>query len=182
MLIAETHRLVLRHLRPADGDALDRVFGDPEVMRFGDGVRPPEWVRQWIRDYVDDHYRQWDFGMWAVIEKAGGQCIGYCGLSRFPDRCGPDETEVGYRLARTSWGRGFATEALRAACGYATGPLGLTRLVAIIDPGNRASIRVAEKAGFHYERDLMLDGYTHPDHVYVLGTRAAVDERPRRSR
>jgi ribosomal-protein-alanine N-acetyltransferase len=182
MLVAETHRLVLRHLRPADGDALDRVFGDAEVMRFGDGPRPPAWVRQWIVDCVEHRYRQWGFGMWAVVEKAGGRCIGYCGLSRFHGRCGPDETEVGYRLARAFWGRGFATEAVRATCQYATSPLGLRRLIAIIDPGNRASIHVAEKAGFRYERDLMLEGYAYPDHVYALVAPATVADGPCRSR
>jgi RimJ/RimL family protein N-acetyltransferase len=44
----------------------------------------------------------------------------------------------------------------------------MQRLIAIIDPSNTASIRVAEKIGMHHEAEVMLEGYTHPDHVYVI--------------
>ena len=50
---------------------------------------------------------------------------------------------------------------------HAFSGLNIPRLIAMIDPGNVASIRVAEKAGFRYEKDVMLEGYTHPDHVYL---------------
>jgi RimJ/RimL family protein N-acetyltransferase len=52
MIIAQTPRLILRQFEPRDGEAMDRVFGDPEVMRFGDGVRSPQWVRSWIITWV----------------------------------------------------------------------------------------------------------------------------------
>jgi RimJ/RimL family protein N-acetyltransferase len=46
--------------------------------------------------------------------------------------------------------------------------LGLRRLIALIDPGNLASIRVAEKAGMHYEAEVMLEGYDHPDRIFAI--------------
>lgn len=55
-----------------------------------------------------------------------------------------------------------------ATIAYGFGVLGFRRLVATIDPGNAASIRVAEKAGMVYEKDVMYRGYTHPDRVYVI--------------
>ena len=95
MVVVETQRLILRHFTADDSDAMHRVFGDPEVMRFGDGVRSADWVRQWIRDWIDQRYPQWGFGLWAVVDKANENVIGYCGLTRFPDRCAPGETEMG---------------------------------------------------------------------------------------
>lgn len=144
-----------------------RVFGDPEVMRFGDGPQSAEWVSDWL-DSCFDGYEQRGYGPWAVVEKAGGEVIGYCGLFYFPDINGRPEIEIGYRLARGWWGRGCATEAVIAVRDYAFNALGLSRLVALIDPVNVASIRVAEKAGMRYETDVMLEGYDHPDRVYVV--------------
>ena len=173
MLISQTPRLILRHLCLADGEAMDGVFGDAEVMRYGDGVRSPQWVREWIAGWIDEHYPKWGFGMWAVVDKRTSAVIGYCGLSRFAarcaDRCADHETEIGFRLARAHWGRGLATEAAQAVRDHAFGALRLPRLVALIDPANIASIRVAEKIGMRYERDVMLPGYDHPDWVYALG-------------
>ena len=71
-------------------------------------------------------------------------------------------------LARAHWGQGFATEAARAVRDYAFETLRLPRLVALIDPGNVRSIRVAERIGLRYDRDAMLEGYDHPDRLYSL--------------
>jgi RimJ/RimL family protein N-acetyltransferase len=76
-------------------------------------------------------------------------------LTRFDDIGGQVEIELGYRLAGAFWGRGLATEADRAVGDYAPGVLGLPGLVAIINPGNRASIRVAQKRGLRYEKDVI---------------------------
>ena len=151
----------------ADHAAMLRVFGDAEVMCFGDGPRPAEWVRGWLSDCLVSYERRGN-GPWAVVEKASGDVIGYCGLFYFPDINGRPEIEIGYRLARAHWGRGYATEAVIAARDDAFTVLRLTRLLALIDPANVASIRVAEKAGLRYEADAMLPGYTYPDRVYVI--------------
>jgi ribosomal-protein-alanine N-acetyltransferase len=153
MIIAETDRLLLRHFHIVDGEAMDRVFGDPEVMRYGRGPQTPEWVRTWLRKCLEDYHQKWGFGLWAVIERQTQQTIGYCGLSHFEDIAGQAETEIGYRLARAYWGRGYATEAARAVRDYAFGTLGLPRLISIIDPRNIASARVAEKTELRYEKD-----------------------------
>lgn len=149
----------------ADHEANLRVFGDPEVMRFGDGPRPTRWVCDWILAALDS-YDQRGYGPWAVVEKSSGELIGYCGLFYFPDINGRPEVEIGYRLARAWWGRGYATEAVIATRDYAFQSLGLMRLIALIDPANAASLRVAEKAGLRYEAQVLLPGYDHPDRVY----------------
>ncbi|MBI5813880.1 MAG: GNAT family N-acetyltransferase [Meiothermus silvanus] len=168
MIVAQTDRLLLRHLHLLDAQALYGVFGDPEVMRFSEGgVQSREWVTLWLRSQLE-HYARWGFGRYAVLERSRPEVIGYCGLAFHPDLGGRPEVDLGYRLARRSWGHGYATEAARAVVAYAFDTLGLGRLVATIDPQNLASLRVAEKIGMRYEKDLMLEGYTHPDRLYVI--------------
>jgi len=112
--VVDAARVNLRRLRIEDGGAMYRIFGDAEVMRYSDGTKTRQWVDQWLHEYIDDHYRDWGFGMWAVVERTSGAVIGYCGLSRYPMRCRPNETEIGFRLIRSHWGRGLATEAVCA--------------------------------------------------------------------
>ena len=145
-----------------------QVFGDPEVMRFGDGVQTKEWVQSWLRTCLERYYQTWGFGPYAMVETHSGNIIGYCGLFFFPDINGQAEVEIGYRLARSAWGQGYATEAASAVRGYAFTSLGIRRLIALIDPANVASIRVAEKIGMRYEADVMLEGYTQHDRVYAI--------------
>ena len=168
MLDAETDRLLIRRFRLTDADALDRVFGDPEVMQFGPGVQSRAWVRAWLHDILENDAQKPGYGPRAVVDKTSGQVMGYCGLFYFPDLAGQPEIEIGYRLARPFWGQGYATEAVVAVRDYELNVLGLQRLVAMIDPQNTASIRVAEKAGMYSEKEVMLAGYSHPDLLYVI--------------
>jgi RimJ/RimL family protein N-acetyltransferase len=166
--VATTERLTLRHFHILDLEPMYRVFRDPEVMRFGDGVQSRDWVQAWLHTCLARYYQTWGFGPYAVVTKQDQNVIGYCGLFFFPDINGQPEVEIGYRLARPAWGQGYATEAAGAVRDYAFQTLGMKRLIAIIDPLNIASIRVAAKIGMHYENEVMLEGYTHPDHVYVI--------------
>lgn len=169
MFELETERLTLRHLSVADDDALYKaIFSDPEVMRFGDGIQSLEWTHAWIQQCQQDYYEEKGYGPFAVIERSQHLLIGYCGLFYFSDVNRQPEIELGYRLARRAWGRGYATEAAITVRDYALTTLGMKRLIAIIDPANIASIRVAEKLGMKFESEVMLAGYSHPDHVYVI--------------
>ena len=168
MIIVETERLVLRHFHAFDIGALEHVFGDSEVMRFGPGVQSPAWIHEWLRNCLENYYQKLGFGPWAVVEKASRTVIGYSGLFYFPDIAGRPEIEIGYRFARPFWDQGFATEAVLAVRNFAFSILCLPRLIALIDPQNTASLHVAIKAGMHYEREVMLEGYTYPDHVYSI--------------
>ena len=103
-----------------------------------------------------------------MVEKTEHQAIGYCGRFYFTDILGQPEIEIGYRLARPFWGRGYATEAALAVREYSFNVLCLPRLSALIDPQNAASLRVAQKAGMIYTGEVLLEAYTHPDHVYAL--------------
>jgi len=167
MIITETRRLLLRELDDGDTAALEPVLADPEVMRFSSGVLRPTEIAAWIVDRREE-YARWGFGCWAVVAREERRVVGYCGLTLFDDLGEHPEVEVGYRLARASWGRGLATEAAAAVRDHAFGSLGLSRLIALVDPSNRASVRVAEKLGMRHERDVMRPGYTHPDRLYAV--------------
>jgi RimJ/RimL family protein N-acetyltransferase len=142
-----TERLGIRAFEPEDLHALHAVYGDPEVTRWIPAYPTLEHTRR----ALDLHVRGARDGgpaFWAVIERSSGDLIGDAGLA--PLDGGPD-IELGYTLGRRWWGRGYATEAARACLAEAFGPLGVERAVALIRPGNRASIRVAEKIGLRHE-------------------------------
>ena len=117
--IATTERLTLRHFHILDLEPMLQVFGDPEVMRFGNGVQTKEWVQVWLRTCLERYYQTWGFGPYAVLEKQSQDVVGYCGLFYFPDINGKPEVEIGYRLARSAWGQGYATEAALSVRDYA---------------------------------------------------------------
>jgi RimJ/RimL family protein N-acetyltransferase len=166
-----TQRLTLRPFTKADTEPLMSVFGDPEVMRFGDGVRSADWVGGWVKNILERQYATMGFGPLAVVCLPEQRLIGYCGLFLFDDLDGKPEIELGYRLERLAWGNGYATEAASAVRNHAFTALGIARLISMIDPTNQASIRVAEKIGMRYEKEVMLAGYTHPDHIYAINNK-----------
>jgi ribosomal-protein-alanine N-acetyltransferase len=143
----ETERLLLRPFRHDDAEPLHAIWGNPAAARFGGAYRRPETVEDTRRYLVPILAGQAERGYasWAVVERAGGRLIGDCGL--FPaDDAGPD-VELAYGLAPDVWGRGYATEAARASLRAGFEELGLERVVADVDPSNRASVRVLEKLG-----------------------------------
>jgi RimJ/RimL family protein N-acetyltransferase len=138
-----TPRLTLRAFAPGDQAAMQRIYADPLVMLHIDtrGEDPSTWVAAYIR-----HQRDHGYGFWAVEERATGELIGEAGLAPF-DGHGP-QLELGYLLRRDAWGRGLATEAAAACCHAAFAQLGADELLAVVDVGNDASLRVAQKLGF----------------------------------
>jgi len=89
--------------------------------------------------------RRYGFTLWAVVEKESGTVIGDCGLMPL-ERIGP-EVELGYRLARPWWGKGYATEAALAVRDLGFERFGLERIYVDIQPGNEGSLNVARKIG-----------------------------------
>ena len=141
----ETERLVLRMFTAADFEAYAAMCGDPEVMRFiGDGqpLAPPMAWRSLAT--VIGHWSLRGYGLWAVTERASGVLVGRVGFWN-PD--GWPGFELGWLLGRSHWGRGYATEAARAALAWAFTQLGQPHVISLIYPDNSASIRVATRLG-----------------------------------
>lgn len=150
--ILETERLILRTWSLDDAEDGFKIWSDPEVMLYVGTGRPNENVEQtraWVGRMMV-HQEKYGYGFWAVIEKRSGQLIGSCGMGRHPDD-GP-LIEFGYTLARSRWGRGYATEAAAACLRHAFENLRLSELAASVDSRNIASQRVLEKIGFIYQR------------------------------
>ena len=138
------------------------LFGDPEVMAFGDGLRSPDWVENWIIRQ-DRMLRLMDLGALAIEEQASGAVLGYCGLSFDAKRCQKGELEIGFKLTKPSWGQGFATEAASAICKSRSN----RTIIAIIDPENARSLRIASKLGMQFVREFMPGHYDQPDLVFA---------------
>jgi ribosomal-protein-alanine N-acetyltransferase len=152
MQILETERLLLRHLTPDDLDDLAALYADPVVMRFW----PRPYTREEARERIDRAIRSYSevgHDLYATVYKPEDRFIGRCGLLRQVID-GAAELEVAYMLAKEYWGRGLATEAARALRDYAFRTLDPPRLISLIDPGNIASQRVAEKNGMRHDRDV----------------------------
>ncbi|WP_033353013.1 GNAT family N-acetyltransferase [Nocardiopsis xinjiangensis] len=155
MAILETPRLVLRRWRAEDAGPMAAVNADPEVMRWiGDGsVRDQQQTHRGIEAME----RAWDrqgFGLFAVEIRSTGQLAGFTGLS-VPDFM-PEllpAVEVGWRLGRSYWGQGLATEAAAAAVRFGFEDRGLDRIVSIAQTGNGASERIITKLGMHPVRE-----------------------------
>jgi len=154
MIVTETKRLILRRFTPEDAADNYRIYTDPDNMRFM-GRRPDavELERQHILRHIANCYDRHDFGLWAVVLKENDRLIGRCGLL-YHQIEGTREAEVTYLIDRHYWGRGLATEAAREVVELGFEKYELPRLVAVINPENVASVRVAEKVGMRYERDV----------------------------
>lgn len=165
MIVLETPRLTLRHLEPADLDALATIQADPEVMRyFPSGPRSRAITADDLGRCIRTQAER-GFSLWATIHRPDGQFIGRCGL--LPEAInGVEEVEVAYLIARSHWGLGLATEAARAIRDHALHTLGHPRLMSLIHRDNLASRRVAEKAGFRPER--LVQFMNHRCWIYAL--------------
>ncbi|HEX2764483.1 MAG TPA: GNAT family N-acetyltransferase [Allosphingosinicella sp.] len=139
----ETERLILRLPEEGDLDAFAEIQADEEAARFIGGVqgRPGAWralaamAGSWsLRGY----------GMFSVVEKASGRCVGRLGPWMPEGWPGP---EIGWGLVPSVWRRGYATEGAAASIDWAFERLGWDDVIHCIDPDNARSIRVAERLG-----------------------------------
>ncbi|GAA5534407.1 hypothetical protein Dalu01_02818 [Deinococcus aluminii] len=182
-VVLETERLLLRRFTEADEDRLWDLDRDPAVMRFLNGGRPTprEMVREEVLPHILAEYGRWEaYGRWAAEERATGEFLGWFALRPVS---GEDFTclELGYRLRRSAWGRGYATEGARALVRRAFADLGAQRVVAFTMTVNAASRRVMEKAGLGFVRTFfqdwpeVIEGSEEGDVEYAL-TRAQWEE------
>ena len=157
-----TGRLLLRGFQARDVDAYATMMADPEVTRYlGDG-RPLSRAEAWRQlAMFAGHWVLRGFGLWAVEEASTGAFLGRIGCFE-PD--GWPGFEIGYTLARTAWGRGYAREAAAESLAYAHDTLGRRDVISIIRPANAASIRVATSLGA--VQDGTIDFFGGPAWIY----------------
>jgi RimJ/RimL family protein N-acetyltransferase len=143
----DTVRLKLRHWSPADLAPFAAMNADPAVMEFMPGRLSREASDAFAAACQAQLDRE-DFGLWAVEVRDGPPFIGYVGL-KAPSFEAPFTpcVEIGWRLARDSWGHGYATEAARACLRHAFGVLALPEVVAFTVPANARSRTVMQRLG-----------------------------------
>ena len=146
-----TARLLLRPWRDTDLPAFAAMNADPEVRRWFPGTLTREQSDASAARF-QEHITAHEFGFWAVEVPGIALFVGFVGLKHvtFAAPFTP-AVEAGWRLSREHWGRGYATEAARAALAHGFGPLGLAEIVAFAVPGNLASRRVMERIGMQHD-------------------------------
>jgi RimJ/RimL family protein N-acetyltransferase len=154
-----TERLILRRWRESDREPFAAMNADPEVMRY---FRAPldRLASDTFVDRIEASFDERGYGLWAVEVRDTGSFIGFVGLAlqTFEAHFTP-AVEIGWRLSRAAWGRGYATEAARAALAYGFGPAGLQEIVSMTSRVNLRSQAVMERIGL--TRD-PADDFEHP--------------------
>ena len=120
------------------------------------GPRQRDWLQSVFEETAQDPFAE-QYDLWPVIEKETGQVVGNCGLLE-KEVEGRKEIELNYILALSAWGKGFATEIGQALMHYAFERMGIERLIALIEPENEASERVALKIGMRFDKEVVRPG------------------------
>lgn len=166
-----TQRLLLRPFAEADADAIYALQSNARVLRYWDS--PPWTDRERARAFIDTCRKMEQEGSgarFAIESRADRSFLGWCSLFRWNPVY--RSLGVGYCFDEPAWGRGYATEAMRAVLHWAFGALDLNRVEAELDTRNAASARVLEKLGFQREglrrEDCIVEGEVSDSWIYGL--------------
>ena len=166
--VLETPRLRLYELdRDTDAEFICRLLNEPSFLEMiGDrGVRNVDQAAGYIETGPGQSYRDNGFGLYKVVLAESGEPVGISGLVKRDTLEHPD---VGFALFPGYWGQGYATESAAAAVNKARQRADIPELLGITNPGNAGSIRVLEKLGFGFVRQIRLDGDDQDINLYRL--------------
>lgn len=152
--LIKTERLQLRQFLPGDAKGMYDLNDDSLVLQYtGDApFASIAAAEEFIRNY--DHYENYGMGRWTIIRKNDGRYLGWCGLKTHSDQT----IDLGFRLLRKYWNRGYASEAAKACIDYGFSSLGLREITGRADVRNLASIKVLEKVGMKWIRNESIEG------------------------
>ncbi|KAA9041697.1 GNAT family N-acetyltransferase [Ginsengibacter hankyongi] len=170
-VIFETPRLFLRRFTEADAKLIYKLNSDPEIVKY---VHEPvleneEQAKKILTDFILPQYKL-NLGRWAIHTKADYEFIGWCGLKYIKET---GIIDLGYRLLKTAWGKGYATEAAQYTLIYGLRDLKIKVITGMAHVENIASIKVLEKIGMKFTRDEIIDG--QPVKVYTLSLPETTD-------
>lgn len=163
-VVIETERLLLRRWRDSDLEPFAVMNADPDVMEHFTSGPLDRTSSDGLARYADVCFEAYGFGLAALERKDDGAFLGFCGLARHRRR--PHEVEVGWRLARSAWGHGYATESGRAWLETAPA-LGVPRVECYVAAANVRSLAVALRLGLVRAHEDVWDGQP----VVILATR-----------
>jgi [ribosomal protein S5]-alanine N-acetyltransferase len=144
--VIETERLYLKVFEKDDNEATKKFWGDTEVMDQSGGATPHNLLSEILKSYRKCHFEK-GLSVYAVIEKESSQVIGAAG---FNVRETVGKIEIVYHFSKSSWGKGFATEAAKACIELAEINRNVKTIYASADPDNASSIKILEKLGFQF--------------------------------
>lgn len=155
MIPLQTERLLIRPFTLADAPFILRLLNEPSfIENIADkGVRTLDQATAYLVEGPLTSYAQHGHGLWLVAHRATGKPMGMCGLIKRDTLPQPD---LGYAFCPEFWGLGYAREAASACVAWGRDDLGLQGLLAIVSPGNTASIRLLEALDFHFQHELDL--------------------------
>jgi ribosomal-protein-alanine N-acetyltransferase len=154
MIVLTTERLILREFELTDAEAIFNLNSDEEVLRYtGDKqFESIEDANNFFKNYPD--YEKNGFGRWALVTKGDKEVIGWCGLKKHED----NTVDIGYRIFKNQWNKGYATEASIACLEYGFQVFELDEIIANAATENKASIRVMEKIGMEFQQNMACEG------------------------
>ena len=155
MKILKTNRLYLRRLTIDDAKSLYLLNLDPDVIKYT-GDKPFKNMadaKTFLTNY--DHYKKYDFGRWAVINKENNKFLGWCGLKYTQEI---EEYDIGFRFFKKVWNKGYATESAMACVKLGFEKYKMSEIVGRAMKENTGSIRVLEKIGLTYDKPFNFDG------------------------
>lgn len=175
--ILETERCLVRETTVADVEEFYRIYSEPTITEFMEPLYDDsEKERAYARDYIDKVYAFYGFGIWTVLAKPkicrdvsgaeGEPCFGgtepeVIGRAGICYREGYDDPEIGFLIAADKQGQGYASEVCRAIMQYGHEELGFKRILAFVQPANKASLNVCEKLGMSRLGQTQLQGVEH---------------------
>ena len=156
--VLATERLLLRGWREEDLEPFAALNADPRVMEHFPSTMTREESDAFVLERILPHFAERGFGLWAVDVQGVAPFVGFVGLNvpSFDAHFTPC-VEIGWRLSAPSWGKGYATEAARAAIAYGFEEAGLDEIVSFTVPANRRSVAVMERLGMRFDGE-----FDHP--------------------
>lgn len=154
-IVFQTPRLLLRQFTEADAPLLLALNSDPEIVKYvhEPALETEEQAKKILIDIILPQYKN-NLGRWAIHTKGNMEFIGWCGLKYLSER---DEIDLGYRLMKRAWGKGYATEAAQHTLDYGFKSLHLKLITGRAHIENIASIKVLEKIGMGFIGEGIVD-------------------------
>jgi len=165
-MILETERLIIKKMTLDDAPFLLKLLNEPSWIQFiGDrNVNTIKDAENYIQEKMIVNYKKFGFGFYIIITKENKECVGTTGLI---DREGMEYIEVGYALLQKFEGKGFAYEATKAILNYASEKLNISPIVAITDLENTKSIRLLNRLGLHFDKNIQLPNFEKPCKLFI---------------
>lgn len=160
-IFSSTPRLVLREILPSDVEGMYELDSDPEVHRYlrNKPVQNKEQVAEVI-EFIRKQYVENGIGRWAVVEKETNNFVGWTGLKLVKEKTNNhiNYYDLGYRLIKKYWGKGYATESALASLAYGFDVMKLEEVFAAAEVNNLASNNILKKIGFQWDGTFDFDG------------------------